>query len=98
MKRITVNLNDKIKCRLTDRGKDIYYHQYDDLNKKLNWLPPIEPRYPDVDEDGFTKIQLWKFARIFGPHMGVGAPAIVENMCIVLTEWEEEDSEHEVHV
>lgn len=29
---VNINLNDFVKFKLTDKGKDIYYHQYDEIN------------------------------------------------------------------
>ena len=64
-----VNLNEYIKVKLTDKGKEIYrnyYHYIDDED-----VPTL-----DVDEEGFCKFQLWEFMRIFGEHfrMGGGLP------------------------
>ena len=47
----TFNINNIIKVKLTDCGRDIYYHQHDELNKYYG-KEVIKPRYPDVDEDG----------------------------------------------
>ena len=51
------NMNYHVKVKLTDRGKDIYYHQYDELITKYPDLK-IEPEYPKVDENGLTEFQL----------------------------------------
>ena len=32
MNDIRINLNEAVKVKLTDLGKDIYYHQFDELN------------------------------------------------------------------
>lgn len=56
-----VNLNEYIKVKLTDEGKEIYrnyYHYIDDEH-----VPTL-----DVDEEGFCKFQLWEFMHIFGEH------------------------------
>lgn len=74
MKRL--NLNTVIRFRLNDRGKDIYYHQFDELNAQIRtWGgKPIEPRYPEVDKYGFSYFQLWHFMSIFGKYCGNGCP------------------------
>lgn len=72
------NINDFIKVKLTDHGKDIYYHQYDEFNK-LYGGKIFKPRYPEVDSEGYTRIQLWQFMNIFGPHLYNGCRAIIEN-------------------
>ena len=71
-----LNLNSTIGFRLNDRGKDIYYHQYDELNEYIVSLggEPLERRYPDVDENGISWFQLWQFIDIFGDHIGHGKP------------------------
>ena len=72
MKRL--NLNSVIKVKLTDYGKDIFYHQYDQLNQYITALKghTIEPRYPNVDENGFTRFQLWDFFKIYNDYLVLG--------------------------
>lgn len=53
MKEIRLNLNDSVKVKLTDHGKDIYFHRYDELDKKLGRKPT--GHFPPVDEDGYTE-------------------------------------------
>ena len=67
------NINDFIKVKLTSFGKDVYYHQYDDWNKKYNLVVPITPMELKVDEDGFTEFQLWDFMNIFGKYFFNGS-------------------------
>ena len=45
-----LNLNCIIKVKLTDYGKDIFYHQYDELNK-ASGRTIIKPHFPDVDAE-----------------------------------------------
>lgn len=56
-----VNLNEHIKVKLTDKGKEIYRNYYHDIDDKF--VPTL-----DVDEEGFCKFQLWEFMKIFGEH------------------------------
>lgn len=56
-----VNLNENIKVKLTDKGKEIYrsyYHNIDD-----EYVPTL-----DIDEEGYCEFQLWVFMQIFGKH------------------------------
>ena len=64
-----VNLNEYIKVKLTDKGKEIYRNYYHDIDDE--YIPTL-----DVDEEGYCKFQLWDFMRIFGEHfcMGGGLP------------------------
>lgn len=72
------NINDIIKVKLTDHGKDIYYHLYDTFNKQCGW-EVIKPSWPRVDDDSFTEMQLWHFMYIFGPNLYNGCRAVIEN-------------------
>lgn len=64
-----VNLNEYIKVKLTDKGKEIYKNYYHDIDDE--YVPTL-----DVDKEGFCKFQLWEFMQIFGEHfrMGGGSP------------------------
>lgn len=70
------NLNDVVKVKLTDYGKDIYYHRFDRLIKSgIN----IKPRFPKEDEDGFSTFQLWCFIELYGPHMHMTSKNVIEH-------------------
>lgn len=79
------NLNYIIKVKLTDRGKDIYYHQHDRLNKSYG-RELIKPSYPRVDSEGFTEFQLWRFIEIYGPYMHMTSPMILEDNNIYIND------------
>ena len=83
-----LNLNSTIGFRLNDRGKDIYYHKYDDLNEYIvsQGGKPLERRYPDVDENGISWFQLWQFMNIFGNHIGLGKPEFWKELSIYIKE------------
>lgn len=80
MKTVEINLNETIRVKLTDLGKDIYYHQYDELHKALKGrgFSPIQPTMPRVDADGFTSMQLWHFIELYGSHIGMAKPNVIE--------------------
>ena len=80
-----LNLNDNIKVKLTEHGKDIYYHQYDRTNAFLG-RELCKPSYPKVDEDGYTTFQLWCFMELYGIHMGMTLPNVIEPLDIVFDE------------
>lgn len=77
-----LNLNDEIKVKLTEHGKDIYYHQYDRLNTAFG-REVCKPKYPKVDENGYTTFQLWCFMELYGVHMGMTLPNVIEPLDIV---------------
>lgn len=56
-----VNLNEYIKVKLTDKGKEIYKNYYKEITD--NYVPTL-----DTDEECYCKFQLWEFMKIFGEH------------------------------
>lgn len=79
-----LNLNIFIKVKLTDHGKDIFYHQYDELNSYLikNGGTPIKPCFPETDADGYSEFLLWKFMQTYGKYIGMGAKNVIEPLNI----------------
>lgn len=82
-----LNLNENIKVKLTDFGKNIYWHQYDELNNSFG-RQLCKPTMPKVDEDGYTTFQLWHFMELYGEHMGMTLPNVIEPLEIVFEEKE----------
>lgn len=77
-----INLNDSIKFKLTDLGKDIYYHRFDELIEKKPEVGLIR-HMPNVDEDGYTTMQLWYFMELYGPHIGMCKPNVIDPIEII---------------
>lgn len=80
-----INLNDKIKVKLTPLGAEIYYHQYDDINKRQG-ENTIEPSMPKIDEKGYTEFQLHHFISLYGQHIRIGKPNIIDPIDIIACE------------
>ena len=80
-----LNINNMIKVQLTDRGKDIYYHKDDGVNKFYG-TEVITPEYPKVDENGFTEFQLWNFMSIYGKYMFTGMEQVIKYNNIYIDE------------
>lgn len=79
---IRINLNEPIKVKLTDRGKEIYYHQYDRTNQ-IAGREICKPKFPKEDENGYTEFQLWCFMELYGERMGMTLPNVIEPLEIV---------------
>lgn len=80
---IRINLlNEPIKVKLTDWGKEIYYHQYDRVNR-IAGREICKPKFPKEDENGYTEFQLWCFIKLYGEHMGMTLPNVIEPLEIV---------------
>lgn len=77
-----INLNESVKVKLTDWGKEIFYHQYDRINKMVG-KEVCKPIYPKEDENGYTEFQLWCFMQLYGEYMGMTLPNVVERFEIV---------------
>ncbi len=95
-----LNLNETIKVKLTDLGKDIYYHQHDALIEymKSRGVCPLKPSFPAVDKDGYTKFQLWCFIELYGNHIGMCKPNVIEGLSIYVDDDaldDVEDTDHE---
>lgn len=72
-----LNLNDRVKVKLTPHGAEVYYHQHDDYIKHYKDNHPnggefLKPRMPQIDKDGFTEFTLWKLMQLYGEHIGIG--------------------------
>lgn len=82
MNEVRINLNEFIKVKLTDLGKDIYYHQFDELNQQWGRIV-CKPSFPKEDAEGYTKFQLWNFIEIYGEHFGMTKPNVIEPLDII---------------
>ena len=64
------NVNDSVRVKLNDRGVKILRERHDELRKRLPSVGNFT--LPAVDENGWSKFQLWDLMRIFGPHISLG--------------------------
>lgn len=85
MKQIKFNINDMAKVKLTDYGRDIYYHQFDKLNEFSRRIA-IKPHMPKEDKDGYYKTQFWCLMNIFGKYVGMGNKKPFETEIILIPE------------
>lgn len=74
------NINDWIKVKLTDKGKEILHNYWNRICLAVPQLKP-DPSYfaTHTDADGYTRFQLWEFMQIFGEHLRLGSPLYIEN-------------------
>lgn len=70
-KPLTINLNARIRVRLTIEGRNVYHDHWSDLVRYAGNL--TEP--PLIDED-IWEGELWDFAHIFGRHLYNGCPPL----------------------
>ena len=83
-----LNWNTDVKVKLTDLGKDIYFHRHDDLNNELvkRGFKPFATYFPKVDENGYSAFTLWDFMQLYGSHIGMGFPDIVQDISFYISE------------
>ena len=83
-----LNLNDRIKVKLTPLGAEIYYHQYDEVNKRIkeNGGTELEPIMPQIDKDRYTEFQLWHFVELYGEHIGMCKKNVIDPLDIIISE------------
>lgn len=92
-----VNLNQYVKVKLSDLGKDIYYHQYDEVNEmiKRRGGKLIKPAMPKVDADGYTQFQIWQFMNLYGAYMIMCGEQVLETLDVIIVDgWYMEGGEH----
>ena len=87
-----INLNEIVKVKLTPLGAEIYYKQFDELNKECG-REICKPQMPQIDKDGYTEFQLWHFIELYGQHIGMCKPNVIEPLDIVYCKHNREDEE-----
>jgi hypothetical protein len=63
------NINDSVKVKLNDLGREIHKNDWVRVlgkNDRFTYHPPEE------DADGWSRHQMWHLMEIFGPHIGLG--------------------------
>ena len=78
-----INLNDTIKVKLTPYGAEIYYKQFNKLNKQYE-KEICKPHMPQIDKDGYTEFQLWHFIELYGEHIGMCKPNVIDPIEIIV--------------
>jgi hypothetical protein len=77
-----------VRVKLTDYGKDIFYHKNDELNQKIvnHGGKPLEPYFPRVDEFGFSEFQIWHFMNIYGKYFQMGFKDVLQDLSFYIDE------------
>lgn len=78
-----VNINDKIKVKLTEHGRSILEKDVTDALSRLKGFNSSDYSPYHTDDEGYTEFQLWNFMRIFGPYFWNGCPQIIEHNEII---------------
>jgi len=78
------NINDKVKVKLTDAGRDELRAQYEDLQQICTSLRPYQE--PVEDEQGYSEWQLWHLMSTFGELMCNGGDLYFDVVIILPVE------------
>lgn len=96
---VEINLNDEVHFQLTDDGRRWYAEWAVKIDREMQeacsargrmWIrvTPREPHRSDLGREWF-RMQLWEFAAVFGPHLGVGMEGPTNmNMVRLMVPWE----------
>lgn len=87
-----INLNEIVKVKLTPYGAEIYYKQFDEVNKQYG-KEICKPHMPRIDKDGYTEFQLWHFIELYGQHIGMCKQNVIEPLDIVYCKHNKGDEE-----
>lgn len=80
----THNVNNYVKAKLTQRGKEIYEQHYSRFgNSKIELK---------TDKDGYSSFQMHTFMNIFGEHMLLGYEVPFETEVFIEISEKEDDS------
>ena len=84
----TFNINEIVKVKLTQKGKIIYLEYQIEIQKRFNrdGIKIDVPLNVEVNNEGFSSFQLWRFMEIFGSHMYCGAEPVIEGPILYLPE------------
>jgi hypothetical protein len=70
--KVKINLNDKVKVKLTDYGIMLLKKRHDELNKKIKDSGGKGNTFELIlDENGYYETQLWSLMEKFGAHCGL---------------------------
>lgn len=77
---VKINLNDYVRCKLTETGKALLKRNHEELNEAIvaRGGRPLKDYEDKPDADGYLNCQLWALMQTFGPHMIMGAESPIE--------------------
>jgi len=81
MDKIIINLNDKVRFKLTDLGREIYYHH---VAGAIKLGAQLTPEYPREDAEGYSSMQIWEFLALYGPHIGITKQNVIEPLNLIV--------------
>lgn len=77
------NVNDHVKVKLTDHGRQILQDLHDHMYRNSLGAPPY---VPPEEKEGWSTWQIWDLMSTFGPHIMMGRPVPFETTIDVITQ------------
>lgn len=71
---MNINLNEYVQVKLTEYGKRVHFDYWYD--KPIHIRSKFPYRQPIINEQGYSKFQLWDLMSIFGPVLHLGNPNV----------------------
>lgn len=65
------NINDHVRVKLTPRGHALHRQHFAELGC-------LQYFAPEIDDEGWTRFQLWSLMSIFGQYMSCGGELVFE--------------------
>ena len=72
------NVNDKVRVKLTDFGRQALARQHVEFWARTGRAAPYAHTPPKEDADGWSEWQLWSLMQDLGPHISLGGPVPFE--------------------
>ncbi len=69
-----LNFNEEVYIKITPFGYAILKNAYDNGDRNV-WFTDLEEKFtlPKVNEEGYSKVVLWKVMKYFGPYLQAGS-------------------------
>lgn len=83
-KEIHFNLNEEVKVKLNEKGKEIYLSHLKEISSE-----PECVFVRKTNSSGYTTFQLWDLMKLFGDYMRLGEEAVFENNEIIFKDEQE---------
>ena len=74
------NVNHYVKVKLTEYGHEILKDRHDELRKGIKNIGEYKRK---VDDEGYTRFQLWELMQKLGPYMKMGIKLPFETEIII---------------
>lgn len=78
---VEFNINDYVKVKLTGHGVDCLKKNYDDLVSQGMYAYGYTA--PKVDENGYSKFQMWSLMQDLGPYIQMSAKPVFSGLMMI---------------